>query len=62
MKINKEVQKQLMQQIKFYAVNNGYKIKSNSLYKLKGDNFIHCDYLIVESKKYFSYLYKKIFI
>lgn len=54
MKISKEMQKQLMQQTKLNAENKGYKIKSNSLYKLKGDNFIHSDYLIVESKKLFS--------
>lgn len=59
MKINKEMQKQLMQQIKLNAENKGYKIKSNSLYQLKGDNFIHSDYLIVESKKIIFRIYIK---
>lgn len=59
MKINKEMQKQLMQQIKLHADNKGYKIRSNSLYKLKGDNFIHSDYLIVESKKIIFRIYIK---
>lgn len=67
MKISKEMQKQLMQQIKLHADNKGYKIKSNSLYQLKGDKFIHSDYLIVESKKNIfriyikKYLYDNIF-
>lgn len=59
MKISKEMQKQLMQQIKLHADNKGYNIKSNSLYQLKGDNFIHSDYLIVESKKIIYRIYIK---
>lgn len=50
---------QLMQQIKLNADNKGYKVKSNSLYQLKGDNFIHSDYLIVESKKIIFRIYIK---
>lgn len=51
MKISKEMQKQLMQEIKLLAGNKGYKLRGNSLYKLNGENFIHSDYLIIESKK-----------
>ncbi len=59
MKINKDIEKQLIQQIKLYAQNKKYRIKSNSLYQLKGNNFIHIDYLIVESKKIVFRIYAK---
>ena len=59
MKINKVIQKQLNQQIKLNAKNKGYKARSCSLYKLKGDKFIHTNYLIVESKKIIFNIYIK---
>lgn len=53
------MQKQLIQQIKLCANNKGFGIKRNSLYQLKGENFIHSDYLIVESKKIIFRIYMK---
>jgi hypothetical protein len=58
-KINKQVQKQFLQQIKDVSIREGFKTNSGSIYKLIGDNFAHVDYLIVESKKIVFRIYVK---
>ena len=58
-KINKQVQKHMLQQIKDISTIEGFKSTGNSIYKVMGDNFVHVDYLIVESKKIVFRIYVK---
>jgi len=58
-KINKQVQKQFLQQIKDVAMSEGFSINNGSIYKVIGDNFVHADYLIVESNKIVFRIYAK---
>lgn len=44
LKISKEMQKQLLKQIKLIARSKGYRVRSDCLYQVRGDNFIYCDY------------------
>ncbi len=59
MKNDKQSQKQFVQQVKEKALNVGYKVSSNSIYKIVGENFVHADYAIVDSKKIVYRLYVK---
>ncbi|RDY32223.1 hypothetical protein [Lachnotalea glycerini] len=59
MKINKQVQMQIFKQIKDISIREGFKANSSSIYKVMGDNFVHVDYLIVESKKLVFRIYVK---
>lgn len=59
MKWNKEQQKELLQVIRSKAKKAGYKLKSNSVYAVKKDCFIYCDFLIVASEKLIYRVYIK---
>ncbi len=51
MKIEKQQQKQLIQFIKEIANDMGFEVKENSMYKKIEENFLHTDFLIVNSEK-----------
>mgnify|MGYP006397172561 CR=1 FL=1 len=59
MKINKQDQKHMLQQIKDISKREGFRSNGNSIYKVIDDNFVHADYLIVESKKIVYRIYIK---
>ena len=60
MKIDKQLQKEYISAIKEIAVKDGYKKIQQSIYKIKDENIIFIDYLIVNSKSlsYSSYIKK----
>ena len=47
MKIDKNQQKQLINAIYISSHRRGYKTKTNTIYSVKGNAFIHCDFLVV---------------
>lgn len=59
MKLDKNQQKQLVEAIRIYVGKKGYKIKSNSIYFIKDNAFIHCDFLIVNAQKIVYRIYIK---
>lgn len=59
MKLNKEQQKQLFRTIRGQVEKKGYKIKSNTIYVVRKECFIHCDFLVVDSKKIIYRIYIK---
>lgn len=59
MKLDKNQQKQLVDAIHMVLEKKGYKIKTNTIYTIKGNAFIHCDFLIVNSQKMVYRIYIK---
>ena len=59
MKLDKSQQKQLIGAIRLYSDERGYKMKTNTIYKVNEDAFIHCDFLIVNSQKLVYRVYIK---
>ena len=59
MKLDKIQQKQLVNMIYIYSNKRGYKKRSNTIYRIKNDAFIHCDFLIVNSQKLVYRVYIK---
>jgi len=59
MKLDKSQQKQIIDAIHILIKEKGYKIKANSIYTVLGNAFIHCDFLIVDSKKMVYRIYIK---
>lgn len=59
MKLDKIQQKQLVNMIYIYSNKRGYKKRSNTIYRIKSDAFIHCDFLIVNSQKLVYRVYIK---
>lgn len=59
MKLDKNQQKELVNIIRAYAKKNGYKTRSNSIYCIKENAFVHCDYLIINSEKIIYRIYVK---
>lgn len=51
MKLDKNQQKQLIKAIYISSDRRGYKTKTNTIYSVKDDTFIHCDFLVVNSQK-----------
>ncbi len=59
MKLDKNQQKELLSLIHEFSKKNGYKVKSNTFFTLKGSAFAFCDFLIVNSQKIIYRLYIK---
>ena len=59
MKLDKNQQKQLVDAIRKSLDKKGYRLKTNTIYNIKGNVFIHCDYLIVNSQKMVYRIYIK---
>ena len=59
MKLDKNQQKQLINAIYIYSDRRGYKTKTNTIYRVKDNAFIHCDFLIVNSQKLVYRIYIK---
>lgn len=59
MKLNKDQQKELFYTIRIKVEKAGYKLKSNTIYVVKKDCLIHCDFLVVDSKKIIYRIYIK---
>lgn len=59
MKIDKNQQKELLNIIRADVRKSGFKIRSNTIYVVKQDGFIHCNFLVVESKKIIYQIYIK---
>ena len=59
MKIDKNQQKQLINAIYISSHRRGYKTKTNTIYSVKGNAFIHCDFLVVNSQKLVYRIYNK---
>ena len=55
MKLSKNQQKLLVNAIRAFLKEKGYKIKSNTIYTVQENAFIHCDFLIVNSQKMLDY-------
>lgn len=51
MKLDKEQQKQLINEIYAASRRRGYKKRSNTIYKIDNNALIHCDFLVVNSQK-----------
>lgn len=62
MKLDKNQQKQLINAIHVSLSRRGYKEKTNSIYKVKDNAFIHCDFLVVNSQKLIYRIYVKNYI
>lgn len=59
MKIDKNQQKQLINAICISSDRRGYKKKTNTIYTVNDNAFIHCDFLIVNSQKLVYRVYIK---
>lgn len=59
MKLDKNQQRQLIEAIRMSVEKNGYKIKSNSIFTIKDNAFIHCDFVIVNNQKMVYRIYIK---
>lgn len=59
MKLDKNQQKQLINAICISADRIGYKTKTNTIYRVNDNAFIHCDFLIVNSQKLVYRIYIK---
>lgn len=59
MKLNKIQQRELLNTIRETAKKNSYKIKGTSIFIHKGEIFIHCDFLVVDSRKIVYRIYTK---
>ena len=59
MKLDKNQQKQLIKAIYISSDRRGYKTKTNTIYSVKDDTFIHCDFLVVNSQKLVYRIYIK---
>lgn len=59
MKLSKNQQKLLVNAIRAFLKEKGYKIKSNTIYTVQENAFIHCDFLIVNSQKMIYRIYIK---
>lgn len=51
MKLDKNQQKQLINAICISSDRRGYKTKRQTIYRVKDNAFIHCDFLVVNSQK-----------
>lgn len=61
MKLNKDQQKELVSTIRAWVEKVGFKIKSNTIYVVQKENFIHCDFLVVGSQKIVYRIYIKVY-
>lgn len=59
MKLDKNQQKQLISAIRIFADSRGYKVRTNTIYKVIDKAFIHCDFLVVNSQKLIYRIYIK---
>lgn len=59
MKLDKKQQKQLTDAIRISSDRRGYNVKSNTIYFVKNNAFVHCDFLIVNSQKMIYRIYIK---
>lgn len=59
MKLDKNQQKQLINTIYISSDRRGYKTKTNTIYKVNDNAFIHCDFLVVSSQKLVYRIYIK---
>ena len=59
MKLDKNQQKQLINAIYISSDRRGYKTKNNTIYRVKDNAFIHCDFLVVNSQKLVYRIYIK---
>lgn len=59
MKLDKNQQKQLINAIYISSDRRGYKTKTNIIYSVKDNAFIHCDFLVVNSQKLVYRIYIK---
>lgn len=59
MKLDKKSQKELINAIYLFSERRGYKTKTNTIYKINDNAFIHCDFLIVNSQKIVYRIYIK---
>lgn len=62
MKLNKEEKKALYRCIKKNAKEKGFSFIDGSIYKICGENFIHADYLVVDSCKLIFWICVKKYI
>lgn len=62
MKLDKNQQKQLVNAIYRYSDKMGYKAKTNTIYRVNDNTFIHCDFLVVNSQKLIYRIYIKNYI
>lgn len=59
MKLNKIQQRELLSAIRETAKSKKYKVSGNSIFVHKGEIFIHCDFLVVNSSKIIYRIYTK---
>ena len=59
MKLDKNQQKQLINAIYISSDRRGYKTKTNTIYRVNDNAFIHCDFLVVNSQKLVYRIYIK---
>ena len=59
MKLNKIQQRELLSAIRETAKSKKYKFSGNSIFVHKGEIFIHCDFLVVNSSKIIYRIYTK---
>ena len=59
MKLDKNQQKQLINAICISSNKRGYKTKTNTIYRVNDNAFIHCDFLVVNSQKLVYRIYIK---
>lgn len=59
MKLDKNQQKELINVIRKYVRERGYKFREDCIYKVKNNAFIHCDIVILNSEKLLYSIYIK---
>ncbi len=62
MQLDKNQQKQLINEICISSEKRGYKMKTNTIYKVIDNALIHCDVLIIHLQKMVYRIYIKIMI